>query len=178
MRCATLNDIPLLKVLINDSVRALSRDYYAERQIDSALIYIFGVDTQLIIDGTYFVEEEEGQLIGAGGWSKRATLFGGDQFKSAGPDPLLDPLQDPARLRAFYVHPNWARQGIGRRIVTACEDAAFASGFQRLELLATLPGEPLYAALGYSRIEPVEVTMPDGISISGYRMGKELSLQA
>jgi GNAT superfamily N-acetyltransferase len=173
-RLASLDDIPRIQALITESVRALSVNYYSEQQINSALSYIFGVDTQLILDGTYFVAEETGQIVGAGGWSKRATLFGGDQFKAEQPDPLLDPAKDPARIRAFYVHPQWARKGVGRQILTACEDAVGKAGFTRIELMATLPGEPLYAALGYNRIEPAEMKMPDGQSLSGFRMEKHL----
>jgi GNAT superfamily N-acetyltransferase len=137
-------------------------------------LYIFGVDTQLIIDGTYFVAEEEGRIVGSGGWSKRSTLFGGDQFKGSEPDPLLDPKRNPARIRAFYVHPECSRRGIGRQILAACEDAIRQAGFKRIELMATLPGEPLYSALGYVRVRPEEMTMPDGVSISGFVMEKNL----
>lgn len=174
LRHATMDDVPALQALIEQSVRALGAPYYSPAQISSALAYIFGVDTQLIKDGTYFVIEEAGVIAGAGGWSKRTTLFGGDQFKTEGLDPLLDPKIDPARVRAFYVHPEWARQGIGRRILQACEEAAAAAGFGRVELVSTLPGEPLYVAGGYTRMEAVEMRMPDGQSISGYRMGKDL----
>jgi GNAT superfamily N-acetyltransferase len=172
IRPATLDDIPRIQRLIVDSVRRLSASYYSEEQITSALTYIFGVDTQLILDGTYFVAEDDGEIVGAGGWSKRATLYGGDQLKSGDLDPLLDPGSDPARVRAFYVHPEAARKGIARRILNACEKALQQEGFTRIELLATLPGEPLYSALGYDIIKPVEMTMPDGQSISGYLMEK------
>jgi GNAT superfamily N-acetyltransferase len=172
IRLATLDDIPLIQKLIVDSVRRLSASYYSEEQITSALAYIFGVDTQLILDGTYFVAEDDGEIVGAGGWSKRATMYGGDQLKSGDPDPLLSPGSDPARVRAFYVHPEAARKGIARRILTACEAALKQEGFTRIELVATLPGEPLYSALGYDIINPVEMTMPDGQSISGFLMEK------
>lgn len=172
IRLANLADIPALRLLIDRSVRGLSREHYSERQIASALEYIFGVDTQLIVDETYYVAEEEDMIIGAGGWSKRKTLFGGDQFKADSPDPLLDPTTEAARVRAFYVHPEWSRRGIGRQILAACEDAAWRSGFARLELVATLPGEPLYSALGYRRLRPVEMPMPDGESLQGFLMEK------
>ena len=174
IRLATLDDIPDLQTLIVDSVRALSAGYYTDRQITSALSYIFGVDTQLIIDGTYFVAEVSGQIVGAGGWSKRSTLFGGDQFKAERADPLLNPATDPARVRAFYVHPEWSRRGIGRRILAECENAVRAAGFTRIELMATLPGEPLYSVMGYRRVKPAVVKMPDGESISGFLMEKHL----
>jgi predicted N-acetyltransferase YhbS len=174
LRLATLDDIPDIQELIVASVRTLSADHYTDQQITSALLYIFGVDTQLIIDGTYFVAEEEGRIVGSGGWSKRSTLFGGDQFKGSEPDPLLDPKRNPARIRAFYVHPECSRRGIGRQILAACEDAIRQAGFKRIELMATLPGEPLYSALGYVRVRPEEMTMPDGVSISGFVMEKNL----
>ncbi|HEY7786838.1 MAG TPA: GNAT family N-acetyltransferase, partial [Pyrinomonadaceae bacterium] len=175
LRLATLNDIPDIQELIVASVRTLSASYYTERQITSALLYIFGVDTQLIIDETYFVADEEGRIVGSGGWSKRSTLFGGDQFKGSEPDPLLDPKTDPARIRAFYIHPDWSRRGIGRQILAACEDAIRKAGFKRIELMATLPGEPLYSAMDYDRVRPEEMTMPDGESISGFLMAKNLT---
>jgi N-acetylglutamate synthase-like GNAT family acetyltransferase len=174
LRLATLDDIPHLQGLIKESVQALSRGYYTERQITSALTHIFGVDTQLIIDNTYFVAVDEGQIVGAGGWSKRSTLFGGDQFKGQEPDPLLDPASDPARIRAFYVHPDWSRRGIGRMVLSACEQAIQAAGFKRIELMATLPGEPLYTAMGYKRLRAAEMPMPDGESIGGYVMEKQI----
>ena len=174
IRLATLDDVPSLQELIPESVRALSASYYDSKQIESALRYIFGVDTQLILDQTYFVAEAEGQVVGCGGWSKRALLFGGDQWKSDDDEKLLDPSKDAARIRAFYVHPGWKRKGIGRQIILACEDAARSSGFTKLELVSTLPGEPLYSASGYSIAEPVEVTLADGQLFSGFRMEKTL----
>ena len=176
IRLATLKDIPNLQKLITESVRVLSAPYYTTRQIESALVHIFGVDSQLIKDGTYFIAEHEGQLVGCGGWSKRATLFGGDQAKSDQPEPLLVPGQDPARIRAFYVDPNWARKGIGRRIITACEDALYAAGFKRVELVATLPGEPLYTAMGYARNERVDIRTPDGESLPAFHMSKDIAV--
>ena len=174
IRLAVIEDVLALQELIPVSVRALSASYYDSRQIESALTYMFGVDTQLIRDKTYFVAEAEGEIVGCGGWSKRALLFGGDQWKSDEDGKLLEPGKDPARIRAFYVHPRWSRKGIGRQIISACEDAARASGFTRLELVATLPGQPLYSASGYSIAEPVAVTLADGQLFSGFRMEKSL----
>jgi len=174
LRPATMADIPALEELIRASVTALSADHYTSEQIKSALRHVFGVDTQLITDGTYFVAEIEGQLAGSGGWSKRKTLFGGDQSKADGVDSLLDPDTEAARIRAFYVHPQWARRGVGSRILTACEDAARAAGFNRVELAATLPGEPLYAARGYEKAEAMELETPDGESLPAFRMTKSL----
>ncbi len=174
IRLATIEDIPRLQVLIRASVSILSTDYYSPKQIASALSYIFGVDTQLIIDQTYFIAEVDGEIVGAGGWSKRKTLFGGDQRKSAEVDRLLDPATEPARIRAFYVHPQWARQGIGGRILTACERAAQDAGFNGVELVSTLPGEPLYLARGYAKAEAMQLETPDGESLPAFRMTKQL----
>jgi GNAT superfamily N-acetyltransferase len=174
LRLAITGDIPALRALIPASVRALSAGYYTPRQIDLALIDVFGVDTQLINDGTYVVAECDGQLVGAGGWGKRKTLYGGDHGKSAD-EPLLDPASEPARIRAFYVHPDWARRGIGRRIMRACEEAARAAGFTRLELAATVPGEPLYRAMGYRVTERIQIPLPDGESLPCALMDKVLA---
>lgn len=160
-RLATLQDVATLQQLIPVSVRALSEGYYTPAQVENALVHIFGVDTQLIVDGTYYVAVEDGQIVGCGGWSKRKTLFGGDQMKAA-EDNLLDPATDAARIRAFFVHPQWARQGIGKRIILLCEDAAQMAGFMTMELAATLPGEPLYAALGYQVSKRFDVPMAGG----------------
>lgn len=173
IRVATFDDIPQLEALIAESVGALSSGYYSPQQIESALVYVFGVDTQLIADGTYFVVEVEGQMAGCGGWSKRRTLYGGDQMKGD-EDNLLDPQTEASRIRAFFVHPSFARRGIGRLLLNACEQAACQAGFISLELAATLPGEPLYAACGYQIIERIEAKMPDGISLPIIRMGKSV----
>lgn len=174
IRLATPEDIPALKELISVSVRSLSVPYYSSLQIESALAHVFGVDSQLILDATYYVAEAEGQVVGCGGWSKRNTLFGGDQAKPDQVDAVLEPGKDAARLRAFYVHPQWARRGIGGHIVRACENAASEAGFCRLELVSTLPGEPLYSANGYKIIRPYEIPLPDGHTLPGYRMEKTL----
>src|SRR6266850_1529522 len=141
IRLATINDIPALQALIRDSVSSLGAEYYGPRQIASSLSHIFGVDTQLILDGTYFVAEVEGQVAGSGGWSKRNTLFGGDQAKAVRGEPILnssdnpavdavlDPAKDAARIRAFYVHPMWSRKGIASLILESCEEAARNEGF-------------------------------------------------
>ncbi len=168
-RLATLDDLPVLRALIPLSVRALSQGCYTEAQIESALRYVFGPDTQIIADGTYFVAEADGNIIGCGGWSRRRTLYGGDQSK-AGEDGWLDPLGEPARIRAFFVHPDWARRGIGSRIMIACLQAAREAGFHRLELMATLPGEALYRAFGFAVTERVELVLPDSVPIPFVRM--------
>ncbi len=172
-RLAAFNDIPVLQQLIAESVRGLSKGYYTEQEIESAIKYIFGVDTQLLIDETYYVAEADGQIIACGGWSKRETLYGGDQHKEIA-DPLLNPATDAARIRAFFVHPGWARRGIGKMMINLCEAEAIKNGFKATELGATLPGEPLYAAMAYKSIEHVNATMPDGEYIAIVKMRKEL----
>lgn len=174
IRVATLADIPALEKLIPASVRGLSQTHYTPDQIEAALSEIFGVDTQLISDGTYFVAEAAGKMIGCGGWSKRQTLFGSDVHKAGAGDALLDPAKDPARIRAFYVHPNWARRGIGKQLLRSCEDAARSAGFTRLELVATRPGQPLYAAMGYTAIEDTVLPMSNARSLPACRMSKQL----
>ncbi|HKR58912.1 MAG TPA: GNAT family N-acetyltransferase [Pyrinomonadaceae bacterium] len=174
LRLANTEDIPALSALIDESVRALSVEYYTPDQIESALTHVFGVDTQLILDQTYFVAEADGQVVGAGGWSRRNTLFGGDQAKLNENDSLLTPGKQPARLRAFYVHPGWSRRGIGRLITQACETAAVANGFTELELISTLPGQPLYTANGYEIVCPFEIPLPDGSFLPAFRMSKDL----
>jgi predicted N-acetyltransferase YhbS len=173
LRLATEADLPALRALIPDSVRALSRGFYTPEQVESAIVHVFGADTQLIADGTYFVAEAEGEVVGCGGWSRRRTLYGGDQMKDA-EDPLLDPRTEAARIRAFFVHPAWARRGVGLAIMHACRAAAEAAGFTRLELMATLPGEPLYRAFGFVPVERVETTLPDGVRIPFVRMTRDI----
>jgi GNAT superfamily N-acetyltransferase len=175
IRHATIEDIPALEELIRNSVRGLSTAYYSAQQIESALVHIFGVDTQLILDQTYFIAVAGDQIAGSGGWSKRVTLFGGDQTKPDQIDPLLDPATQPARVRAFYIHPGWSRKGIGSLILKSCEDAAAAAGFNRIELAATLPGVPFYLARGYERGEEISIKTPDGPSLPVVRMTRTLA---
>jgi GNAT superfamily N-acetyltransferase len=174
LRLATSGDIPELGRLIEESVRGLSVGYYNGPQIESALRHVFGPDTQLIADQTYYVVEgQEGELIAAGGWSRRRTLYGADHMKR-GEDPLLDPATEPARIRAFFVHPAWARRGLGRRLYDCCAAEAALAGFQTLELMATLPGEPLYRALGFVPVERSEVALPGGEKLPVVRMTRLL----
>jgi GNAT superfamily N-acetyltransferase len=173
IRSATFQDIPQLQQLIALSARGLSTGYYTEAETESAIKYVFGVDTQLITDGTYFVIEDDDNMIACGGWSKRNTLFGGDQFKTQA-DPLLDPQKDAARIRAFFVHPGYARRGIGQMLINACELAAIESGFSKMEMGATLPGVPFYAKMGYAELERIKLPLPDGEIMGVVKMGKEL----
>lgn len=173
LRAATSADIPQLQTLVADAVRGLSAPYYTREQVESGLRHVFGVDTQLIADGSYYVVEADGAIVAAGGWSARATLHGGDQMKT-GDDPRLDPATEPARIRAFFVHPDFARRGLARRLYRECEAAAWDAGFRRFELMATLPGEPLYAALGFVVLQRVVVELPDGISLPCARMARPI----
>ena len=173
VRLASPNDVPRLAKLIDISVRALSDGYYSPAQVEGALRHVFGVDTQLIDDGTYYVVDEASELIAAGGWSRRRTLFGGDQMK-APHDPMLDPAAEPARIRAFYVHPAHARRGLGRLLFETCARAARQAGFRELTLVATKPGEPLYVALGFRVVERLVVDVPGGIALPCARMTRAL----
>jgi GNAT superfamily N-acetyltransferase len=173
IRQAKLDDVAALQPLISASVRGLSQGYYSKQQIESALINIFGVDTQLIDDGTYYVAEAGERLVGCGGWSRRKTLFGGDQAKGSEVDSLLNPEIEPARIRAFFIHPEWARLGIGRRIIEVCEQAAQRAGFKMFELVATLPGEPMYKACGYEVTEQFDIALPEGAWLPVARMRKQ-----
>jgi GNAT superfamily N-acetyltransferase len=173
LRQATLDDIPVLERLIPASVRALQAGDYTAEQMEGALGTVFGVDTQLIRDGTYFVAEVGGRIVGCGGWSRRRTLFGSDGVPGKD-DAWLDPRADAARIRAFFVDPAWARRGIGSRIMQACEAAAREMGFTRLELVATLTGEPLYCVHGFEAVERFEVPLRTGPGLPVVRMTKAL----
>ena len=171
-RLAVFDDIPHLNRMIAESVRGLSVNYYTPGQIESSVKFLFGVDTQLVSDGTYYVALIDGEIAGCGGWSKRNTLFGGDQHKEA-EDPLLDPAKDAARIRAFFVHPRHARKGIGKYMIALCETAARRNGFSSFELGATLPGVPLYAAMGYKTIGNADTILPDGEILQIVKMRKD-----
>jgi GNAT superfamily N-acetyltransferase len=174
IRLATTADEPALRAMIPRSARALSHGYYTAAQAEAAITHIFGLDTTLLSDGTYFVvESPEGALAGCGGWSRRRTLYGGNQHKAA-EDPLLDPATDAARIRAFFVSPEHARRGVGALLLTECVRAAGAAGFQRLELMATLPGVPLYEASGFRAMEAVTETVPGPVDIPFVRMERLL----
>lgn len=170
LRTAQRTDIPALQDLISRSGRVLSVGYYSPSQADAITRYVFGVDTQLIDDQTYFVVDHDGRIVACGGWSKRRTLFGGDQTKH-GPDPLLDPTSEAARIRAFFVEPSMARRGLGRQLMTACILAAKQAGFVSLELASTMPGEPLYTASGFTVLERFELDLPGNIQVPLSRMG-------
>src|SRR5579863_9065451 len=152
LRKAVAADIPVLRELIDLSVRVLQAGDYTPRQLELALAKVYGVDSQLIEDGTYFAVESGNIIIGCGGWSKRKTLYGGDRWTER-EDSLLDPKKDAAKIRAFFVHPDWVRRGVGGMILEACEQAAVATGFTKLEMGATLTGVPFYRTKGYAELE-------------------------
>jgi len=169
IRLAREEDIPTLEMLIPLSVRGLQAEFYSSAQMEAALGPVFGVDRQLITDGTYFVADHSNLIVGCGGWSRRSAVFGGDRARLAA-EPALDPACDPARIRAFFVHPDWARRGIGRLILSACESAIQAAGFKDAVLVATLAGEPLYASFGYAVADRYEVPLAEGLVLPVVRM--------
>ncbi len=173
LRRATRDDIALLAPLIERSARALSRDDYSPGQVSGALRGAFGIDTQLLDDGTYFVAEEDGALAGCGGWSFRATLFGGDG-RTDRDASMLDPRTHAAKIRAFFVEPSKARRGVGTLLLERCEREARERGFSRVELMATLPGVRLYAARGYVGTQHVSYDLGNGESIEFVPMSKDL----
>jgi GNAT superfamily N-acetyltransferase len=181
-------DIPVLQALIERSVRGLQANDYTPNQLESALASVYGVDSQLIADGTYFVVETEASdskndsestthpalIVGCGGWSKRKTLYGGDHWTDR-EDSLLDPQKDAAKIRAFFVDPAWVRQGIGTLILDVCEAAAIADGFRRLEMGATLTGVAFYRVCGYAERERLAVPLKNGESLPIIRMEKQVA---
>src|ERR1700690_2135460 len=171
VREARLDEIQILEELIARSVMALQGHDYTIEQRKGALGTIFGIDRQLIHDGTYYVVEAGSEIIACGGWSRRKTLFGSDAIAGKN-DSELKPEQDAARIRAFFVDPNWARRGIGSRILEVCEAAARAYGFKKFELVATLTGEPFYRTKGFEVIERYTTLLPNGLNLPVVRMAK------
>jgi N-acetylglutamate synthase-like GNAT family acetyltransferase len=172
-RLAREENIPALEALIPMSVRTLQAAHYSAAQMEAALGSVFGVDRQLIRDRTYFVVEREGQIVGCGGWSKRKSLYGSDHNR-VGEDAELDPARDPARIRAFFTHPSWARKGVGRSIMVMCENAIAEAGFATVDVVATLSGEPLYSAFGYKVVERYDIAMTRNLTLPAVRMTKKL----
>ena len=171
LRLATEADLPALRVMMARAIAELQTAFLSPEQVEASKA-VMGLDTQLIADGCYFVAEIEGVLAGSGGWSPRATLYGGDH--SAGRDArMLNPANEPARVRAMYTDPAHIRRGVGKAVLTACETAARAAGFARVELMATLAGEPLYTAVGFASIERIEDSN-GGTPVPLIRMGKAL----
>ncbi len=170
-RVACRDDLEALRALMDAAIAELQKPFLDEGQIESSRA-IMGLDTQLIDDGTYFLVEADGELAGCGGWSRRATLYGGDQTpgRSAA---LLDPTKDAARTRAMYTHPNHARKGVGRLVLSLCEAAARSEGFSRMELMSTMSGEPLYSHFGYQQEERI-MDNRGGVPVPLVRMSKSL----
>lgn len=173
LRHATVADTEAIAALISESSRTLLRPFYSEAQIEAALEGTFGVDRSLIEDGTYFVAEDDDRIVGCGGWGRRARVFGASGDESA-PPPELDPATEPARIRAFFIHPDYARRGLGGRILARCEDEARAHGFGTATLMATLGGLEFYRRAGYADEEPVCYDMGGGAGIDFVRMSKRL----
>ncbi|HEX8763818.1 MAG TPA: GNAT family N-acetyltransferase [Candidatus Acidoferrum sp.] len=185
LRLAVPEDVAVLRSLIEVSVRGLQTEDYTPAQIEGALQTVFGVDSQLIADGTYLVAEapvperapqelhtkSNRIVVGCGGWSKRKTLYGSDHWTGR-EDALLDPQRDAAKIRAFFIHPHWARQGVGSKILQACEEAARAAGFSRYEMGATLTGAKLFAAKGYTAVKPISVPLNNGETLPVIHMEK------
>lgn len=173
LRTAVPEDIPALQALIARSVRGLQADDYTAGQIEGALGTIYGTDSRMISDGTFFVVHAGTELAGCGGWSRRRTAFGSDSSPVKDDTPL-DPAVDPAKIRGFFVDPRWARRGIATAILSACETAAAAAGFSRFELVSTLTGVRLYARHGYAEVEQVTFRLPNGEPYTAVRMSKRL----
>ena len=172
-RIAADADNGAIAALMERAIAELQRPFLNAEQIAASRLSM-GLDTQLIADGTYFAILDGDELVGCGGWSKRATLYGGNHSTELRDDRLLDPAREPARIRAMYTDPAHVRRGIGRMILALCEEAAAAAGFKRLELMATAAGEPLYTACGYHVIERVDRMSDEGIAVPGAVMGKRL----
>jgi GNAT superfamily N-acetyltransferase len=187
LRLAIPEDVPILRQLIDASVRGLQTQDYSPAQIEGALKTVFGVDSQLIADGTYIVAEAKPEaiagveeknlrsgamIVGCGGWSKRKTLYGSDNWTGR-EDLLLDPLRDAAKIRAFFIHPEWARRGVGTLILQACEEAARAAGFTRYEMGATLTGAKLFSPKGYVAVKPISIPLVNGESLPVIHMEKQ-----
>ena len=173
-RIATIDDLDALKVTIARAIERLQSDFLSPEQVRASHA-VMGLDTQLLRDGTYFILSDGDALAGCGGWSYRRTLFGGDASVVAREPETLDPATDPARIRAMYTDPAYVRRGVGRTMLRLCEDAARAAGFARAEMMATLAGEPLYAACGYRRLDvPVDM-VAGGVAVPLVRMGRTLA---
>ncbi|WP_420430164.1 GNAT family N-acetyltransferase [Kordiimonas sp.] len=171
-RVAKEDDIPLLRSIMNASISKLQEGFLNAKQVEASF-ELMGMDTQLIEDGTYYAILDSDEIVGCGGWSRRATLYGGNHTKGRNAR-LLDPKTEAARIRAMYTHPAHARRGIGRLIMELCEKKAAEEGFTRYELMATLSGEPLYRSCGYKPIVHENVPTSSGITVPLIKMGKRI----
>jgi GNAT superfamily N-acetyltransferase len=172
-RIATLDDLPALHAVMRLAIEHLQTGFLSPDQV-RASHSVMGLDTQLVKDGTYLIVEQDGEIAGCGGWSYRATLYGGDASIVARESEVLDPARDAARIRAMYTNPAFARRGIGRRVMELCEAAARDAGFRRAELMATMAGVPLYRSCGYEPIEEVLSAPVEGVRVPLLRMGKTI----
>jgi GNAT superfamily N-acetyltransferase len=173
LRPARINELDAVDALMKASTRDLFPGFYDAQQTASSIRYIASVDRTLIEDGTYFVVEANGELIACGGWSRRAKLYTGS-VDATEDTRLLDPVTEPAHVRAMFTRPDWTRRGLGTRILEACEAAAKAEGFRRLSLMATLPGVSLYERYGFQELERRRVKMPDGVTVDAVEMEKPI----
>jgi N-acetylglutamate synthase-like GNAT family acetyltransferase len=174
LRPARPADVPALQALIERSGIGLSEGFYTPLQAAAVTREVFGVDSQLVEDGTYFAIERDGVIVACGGWGKRSTSFGGDQAKSA-PERLLDPGTEAAKIRAFFVDPPMARRGLGSMLMAHCAAQAAEAGFGMLELVSTMPGEPLYRALGFKEVERFDLVLSGEVRVPVARMRKTVS---
>ena len=172
IRLATAEDLPAMRDVMQLAIDELQRGFLSEEEV-AASHAVMGLDTQLVADRTYFIVEESGHVAGCGGWSRRATLYGGDHSLDLREPRLLDPASEPARVRAMYTHPAWVRRGVGRMILEAAEDAARQEGFREAELMATLAGEPLYRACGFKQVERTSAIVGE-VAVPLVRMRKQL----
>lgn len=172
LRPAVISDADMIEELQERSLLKLGRKYYDRRQIRSFLRFVGTFDSQLIEDATYCVAEAGGVIVGCGGWSFRAA--GTARHRGAGPAPRLDPARHPAFIRAIFVDPDRARCGIGTMLMAWAESGAAAAGFERVHLMASLSGEPLYLKLGYRRLGDTELELPDGTHLPFVQMGKAI----
>lgn len=173
-RLATMDDLDALREVMRRSIAQLQTGFLTPEQVRVSHM-VMGLDTQLIKDGTYFMVEKDARIAGCGGWSWRSTLYGGDDSMVAREPEALDPAKDAARIRAMYTDPDFARQGVGRIVMSLCEEAAMIAGFRRATMMATMAGVPLYEACGYVQVEPVLSAPVDGVQVPLVRMEKTLS---
>jgi GNAT superfamily N-acetyltransferase len=175
LRVATLADAPVIDVLMKASTATIFPDYYEAAQVASSIRFVAQVDPDLLVDGTYFVLEARGEVVGCGGWSRRGRVYMGSA-DAPGDNRYLDPATEAAHIRAMYVRADWTRRGLGRRIIEASEDAARRMGFRRMDLVATLPGIPLYAAVGYVPTAAIEdIVLADGVRLPCQAMTRSLA---
>ncbi len=174
IRLARHDEINILNDLIAESTKKLGRDDYSALQLKSAIQYMFRVDTQLIHDQTYFVIEKDGEIAGCGGWSKRKTMFGSNPSPGKAEENLLDPAKDAAKIRTFFIHPKFARQGLGNTLLKHCEQEAFKNKFTQFEMMATITGMNLYKTLDYKEVSNTSIMLPNRVSLPFVHMRKNL----